>query len=207
MSTLPFTYPWLIKNRINKTKVKTILELGCGRGDFADLVNDELSYKITGIDIFQSYLNLCKKKGKYEKVIKRDLTKRLPFKDNSFDAVVCLQTVEHLNKKAGLFLISEMERIAKRMILISIPKGECAQEEYDNNKYQRHLSQWTSQELTKMKYRVNGTGLQLIYGKYSHAGDKVDLLKLPLYFISFLMNPVAYIYPLIAAQLVAVKMK
>lgn len=207
MSTLPFTYPWLIKRNIKKFKIKTILELGCGKGAFGELINDKGEYRITGVDIFEPYLKVCRDGGKYEKVMKIDLTKKLPFKDKSFDMVVCLQTIEHLDEKAGLSLIKKMEIIAKKMVLITTPNGDCLQDEYDENKYQRHLSAWIPLDFEKRGYQVFGSGLKLVYGSHSHAGDEIKLGQLPLYIISFLMNPIANINPNIAAQLVAIKGK
>lgn len=207
ISNLPFTYSWLIKRNINKMGIKTILELGCGQGYFGNLLNNNSIYEITGVEIFDPYIKECKKGGKYLKVIKADITKKLSFKNKSFDAVVCLQTIEHIEKKAGVSLIKEMERIAKNLVLTSTPNGNCIQEEYDSNKYQRHLSAWTPYDFKKRGYRIFGTGLKWVYGIHSHIGDSMDITKLPLYFISFIMNPFAYIFPNIAAQLVAIKLK
>lgn len=204
---LPFTYWWLIKKNIERSKIKTILELGCGKGAFGNLINDEGKYKITGIDIFEPYLNVCKDTKKYEKVLKRDLTRKLPFKNNGFDAVVCLQTMEHLDKRDGMSLMIEMERISKKLVVITTPNGDCLQDDYDENKYQRHLSTWVSNNFKNKGYKVFGTGLKLAYGNHSHAGEEIMLVQLPLYLISFIMNPVAYLYSNIAAQLIAVKDK
>lgn len=204
---LPFTYSWLIKKNIKKAKIVSILELGCGKGAFGDLVNSEDKYKITGVDIFEPYLNVCKNSGRYKEVMKIDLNRKLPFKDKSFDMVVCLQTIEHLSKKSGKLLLKEIDRIARRVVVISIPNGECSQKEYDSNKYQRHLSDWETAEFREKGYQVNGTGLKLVYGTHSHAGDKVEITKLPFFLISFVMNPLVFFYPDLAAQLVAIKVK
>lgn len=204
---IPFTYSWLIRKNIKRFKTNSILELGCGKGAFGDLVNSKGSYKITGVDIFKPYLEVCKAGGKYEKVLKIDLTKKLPFRNKSFGIVVCLQTIEHLDKKSGILLLKEMERVAGEAILISLPNGKCVQEEYDSNKYQRHLSKWETFEFEKRGYKVWGTGLKLAYGSHSHVGDKVSLSKLPLYLISFIMNPIVFLCPDLAAQLVALKEK
>lgn len=207
MRMLPFTYSWLIKKNIEKHKIRTILELGCGTGAFGDLVNERNTYKITGMDIFEPYLKVCKHKGKYEKILKRDLTKRLPFKNKKFEVVVCLQTIEHLSKESGSLLLKEMDRVASKAVLISVPNGECLQEEYDENKYQRHLSIWKPAEFKIRGYQLRGTGLKLVYGSHSHAVDKISIFKLPLYFISFIANPLVFLYPALAAQLVAIKVK
>lgn len=204
---LPFTYSWLIKKKIDSDEIKTILELGCGTGGFGDLVNDQDRYKITGIDIFEPYLKICRKKGKYVEVINKDLTKTLPFKDQSFDAVVCLQTIEHLKRENGMKLLEEMEEVAKDLVIISTPNGECTQEKYDSNKHQRHLSTWSTSDFLKRGYQVFGVGLKWVYGKHSCVNAQVELIKFPLYFFSFLMNPLANKFPDIACQMVAIKRK
>ncbi len=205
MFNLPFTYNWLLSKLIKKNKVKTILELGCGKGDFADLVNKDHQFDITGVDIFEPYLKICKERGKYSKLMKKDLCKRLNIEDKSFDVVVCLQTIEHMDKKAGLELFTKMEKIAKKIVIVSTPLGECLQKEYDNNLHQRHLSSWIPPDFFKKGYKVSGVGLKWVYGEHSHVEERFKQIKLPLYFFSFLMNPVANIFPAIACQIIAVK--
>lgn len=202
-----FTYPWLIKRNISQNGIKTILELGCGQGYFGDLVNNESKYEITGVEIFDPYIKESRRKGKYLKIVKGDITKKLSFASKSFDAVVCLQTIEHIGKEAGLSLLREMERIGKRLVIISTPNGDCSQEEYDNNEYQRHLSAWKPYDFKKRGYKVSGVGLKWVYGEHSNANSPLELIKLPLYFCSFLMNPLANKFPGIACQIVAIKRK
>ncbi len=43
----------------------------------------------------------------------------LPFAPNSFDAVVCLEVLEHLDKPAGA--VRELARVARRALVISVP--------------------------------------------------------------------------------------
>lgn len=203
----PFSYYWLIKKNIDKVHIKTILDLGCGKGEFGDLINNHHKYEITGVDIFNPYLNICRKKRKYIKLIKGDLTKKINFEPHSFDAVVCLQTIEHMKKIYGLSLLEQIERIAKKLFIISTPVGECLQEVYDKNKHQRHLSSWDPTEFYNRGYKVFGTGLKLVYGPESHVKQGISLKKLPLYLLSFLMNPIANIFPKIASQMVAIKIR
>lgn len=205
MPNLPFTYNWLLNRSIKENKIETILELGCGKGDFADLVNKDNKFEITGVDIFEPYLKICREKKKYLKLRKMDLSKKLDFKDKSFDAVVCLQTIEHMDKKVGLELLAKMEKIAKKIVIISTPAGKCFQEEYDSNRYQRHLSDWIPSDFFKKGYKVSGVGLKWVYGGYSHVEEGFKLIKLPLYFLSFLMNPAANIFPAIGCQMMAIK--
>ena len=68
-----------------KLENKKILEIGCGRGAFQNLVNDW-----TGVDIAQ-------KAGQYsEKNFVVAKAEALPFNDESFDAVWSITTLEHV---------------------------------------------------------------------------------------------------------------
>lgn len=203
MKYIPFTYFWHIQRMLGDD-IKTILDLGCGKGEFGNIFNKNNRFEITGVDIFKSYLDQCRKKGKYKRLIKSDLRK-IKFRNKSFDAVVCLQTIEHLNKKDGESLIKKIEKIAKKLIIITTPVGDCGQESYDDNKYQKHLSSWYPKDFTKESFNVLGVSLKAAYGSHSHASEKITSSKIIPYFISFLLNPLVSQFPSIAAQLVAYK--
>ncbi len=48
----------------------------------------------------------------------------LPFKDNSFDAVVALEIIEHLNDVELPLATAEMKRVAKKYVVVSVPNKE-----------------------------------------------------------------------------------
>lgn len=202
-SLIPFTYYWHVR-RLLGSEIKSILDLGCGEGEFGDMFNVENKFQITGVDVFQPYLDICKKNGRYLRLIKSDLNE-INFRARSFDAVVCFQTIEHLKKKDALKLISKIEKIARKVVLISTPVGHCEQDSYDGNKYQRHLSSWNPDEFIKKSFSVTGIGLKLVYGNHSHALKKITVFDWVPYLFSFLLNPITAIFPKIAAQMIAVK--
>lgn len=205
MNFLPFSYNWLIKKKLTRKKIKTILDLGCGRGEFGDAFNRSGKYKVTGVDVFEPYLKICSRSGKYSSLIKADLSKKLKFKNKSFDAVVCLETIEHLKKPISESLIKEIERIAKKLVVISCPAGEALQDSYDNNPHQKHLSSWSSAEFSKRGYSVSGVGLKLAYGNSTHVNEKISFFRKILMLVSFFFNPVSNFLPFISCQLVATK--
>ena len=205
MNFSPFSYNWLVKKNIRKTTIKTILDLGCGEGSFGLRFNKNNEYKITGIDIYSPYLKKCLSRGKYKRVIKANLAKKIHLPDKSYDLVVCLETIEHLKKDQGLKLLEEAERIAKKMIIFSCPVGVAAQENFDKNKFQEHLSSWYPEEFSKRDYQVYGIGLKMVYGKHTHVNHRIKIYTAPFYLLSFLANPIANLFPVIGAQMIAVK--
>ncbi len=72
-------------------KGKSILEIGCGFGRLLEILSKN-SKKVTGIDYSKNLLRIARERLKDKKNIELHHmnAKKLDFKDNSFDYVVCL---------------------------------------------------------------------------------------------------------------------
>jgi len=175
------------------TDAKSLLDLGCGRGIIGAICRCYRDIeRLVGIDIYQPYLNRVSKFRLYDEVIKRDLNKTLPFKDNSFEIVTAAEVVEHLEKKKALNLIKEMERVTSRKVIITTPNFFRQQNGYDNNEYQKHLSVINWKEFSKMGYQVYGCG------GFVPFGIVIPKLHTPLKFLN-------YLTPRFAVDIIAVK--
>lgn len=97
----------LLKKYLPKNKSLKILDAGCGPG--AALIYLSQFGEVTGVDISEEALRFAKKRGK---VIKCDVS-ALPFKDKTFDVVVCLDLLYHrlVNVKQA---VSEITRVLKQ---------------------------------------------------------------------------------------------
>jgi ubiquinone/menaquinone biosynthesis C-methylase UbiE len=112
---------WL-KKLLNRLEPgSSVLDLGCGSGDPADI---EIAKKhtVTGVDISQTQINLARRKVPNGLFIHGD-TGSLDFPSASFDAVISFYTLEHIPRKehgnvlghiyhwlkAGGFLLISME--------------------------------------------------------------------------------------------------
>jgi ubiquinone/menaquinone biosynthesis C-methylase UbiE len=86
---------------------KKILELGASCG-----YNNEAfkSYDYTGIEISDKQARLGRKRGL--NIINGDIEERLPFKNNSFDCILCISTIEHIYNTYGL--VKEVKRVLKK---------------------------------------------------------------------------------------------
>jgi SAM-dependent methyltransferase len=91
---------------------KTILDVGCGRGYWANRVADETDLKVTCCDV----LDHVDIKGEYVK----GSIQKLPFKDKQFDIVFASHTIEHVRNLPEA--ISELKRVAKKQVIIVTPR-------------------------------------------------------------------------------------
>lgn len=102
------SYQTQIECILNKNP-KKILEVGIGNGTLANYLKNN-SYSVTTCDI--------------DKELNPDKIgdiKKLPFKNNSFDTVVCFEVLEHLKWKDFERSIKELNRVSSKWIIISIP--------------------------------------------------------------------------------------
>ena len=88
---------------------------------------------LLGCEIVEKYLHRAKK---YYPVIKFDLTKTKSFDmfmDKSFDVVMALDVIEHIEYSQTLRIIGQMERIARKKIIIYTPSTWMKNEENVDN--------------------------------------------------------------------------
>jgi hypothetical protein len=122
-----------------------------------------------------------------------------------FDVVLCLDVLEHLPKTDGFRLLSEMERIAQRQVIISTPLGHYEQHGIDDNPYQVHRSQWSVSEFERRGYIVRGVGFPN-FGGEDGLVNKVPRALLPLADFGYLLAGVfTYRNPSYAGAIVVVK--
>ena len=105
-----------IVRAFKKHGVKTVLDLGCGAGKHL-LYLAEQGFDPCGIDISREAIktarSLFKEKKVYADLRVGDIFKKLPFKCNSFDAVISIRVLHHAKIKDIRKAISEIERILR----------------------------------------------------------------------------------------------
>lgn len=204
LAYIPFTSPWIIRHFLGDEK--KVLDVGCGDGSLMVKVNCDRKYDVVGIDLYKPYLKIARESGVYKKIIVSDIRK-LKFKNNSFDAVLLSQVIEHLNKKEALKVISTMEKIAKDKVIICTTNGFAPYDPFDvfdDNSLQVHKSGWEIKEMKNYGYKVYGQGAGFIY-KPGGLLLRFRKLKSFLVMLSFLFSPLNYFFPRLSAFIVAVR--
>jgi ubiquinone/menaquinone biosynthesis C-methylase UbiE len=117
----------LFLNRFLKTLVKevkmchpvTILDVGCGEGFVLhELRKQNIGKKLEGVDAMPEAIEIGKKLHPHLKLKVGDIYK-LPYKDNSFDAVLCCEVLEHLEHPEKA--LKELKRVSKKHVILSVP--------------------------------------------------------------------------------------
>lgn len=184
------------------TGMKTVLDVGCGNN--SPLAKVKKNFYAVGIDVYKPNIVASKKAKIHDEYKLGDvLSLEKFFKPRSFDAVVALDIIEHLEKKDGFALLKQMEKVAKKKIIILTPYGFTQQHPYDGNQYQAHKSGWYIDDFQKRNYNVYGMrGFRFIRGEYATIKYK------PWFFwgtLAVVSQFLVYNLPKLAYQLLAVK--
>jgi|TARA_B100001964_G_C14152506_1_gene562739 SAM-dependent methyltransferase len=121
-----------IVKHFNLKKNNKVLDIGCGKGFLVkDLLN--LGIDAYGIDVSQYALENCEKEvvGR----LKIGSAEKLPFPDNSFDAVISINTIHNLSKSECLKAVQEIERLAPG-------KGFIQVDSYKNEEQKKIFESW-----------------------------------------------------------------
>jgi len=202
--SLPGTYYGIVGREL--AHHTSVLDIACGAGIPMRTLNRTKQFRVTGVDMFDAYLATAKQSGFYDQVVNADI-RHLPFPNKSFDVVMALQIIEHLEKHEGLAFVRELERVARDKVIIATPVGFVKQEGYDHNDLQEHKSGWEPDEMRSMGYRVIGQSWKVFHGNRWPA--KLTQLWRPLGllrdFTSFLVQPIIGRHPTWCFQMVCVK--
>ena len=145
----------ILLHKYSPNKDIQILDAGCGSG----LVGMELAkngyINIIGADFSQSMMDLIPK-NIYKSLKLIDLNETLFYKENSFDAIICVGTFTYGHVKARA--LDEFLRITKNNGLICFTVNEGIYNKYKFDKKITELSKnnsWKILELSKSAYIVN----------------------------------------------------
>ena len=67
-----------------------------------------------------------------------------------------MEVVEHMTKRDGYRLLSEMERVSHRKIILSTPNRHLSWRQREERL--QHKSHWTPSDFKKLGYKVRGIG-------------------------------------------------
>jgi SAM-dependent methyltransferase len=183
---------------------QSLLDIGCGYKPEMKKITQRMSQSV-GVDVFEPSIAKAKADNTHSQLIVADALLYLEkVADKSFDAVLALDLIEHLEKERGLWLMHQMERIARKKVLIFTPNGFVIQRPFDNNPWQEHKSGWEWKEMKEHGYGLYGIG-----GFKKIRGERYKIKYKPRifwkYFSYFTQNFTYKKYPFLAFEILCVK--
>lgn len=107
-----------------KSDIKNVLDVGCGLGEFGDMLTSSYGFRVTYVDGADHCIAYLKNAGKtcYQVDLEKE---KLPFEDNSFDVVVSLEVIEHLWNTTHY--LNEIRRVLvdDGVLIITTPNYNC----------------------------------------------------------------------------------
>ena len=162
-------------------EAKRVLDVGCSSAILtAEVAKNLKKSKITGIDSYKKAIEFAKSKYPHLELLVADAHK-LPFKDNTFDLVICTETLEHVTDPKKCLL--EMKRVLKKngRAIISMDSGSLTFRIiwYFWTKTKGRV--WESAHLHEFNARVledliKEAGFKITKKVYSHLGMAVTFL-------------------------------
>lgn len=181
----------------------TAVDLGCGKKSPLIFFSRELQHSL-GVDGHPAAIEQAKKDKIHSEYLTADVLaacRRLA--DNSFDCAMALDLIEHLEKREGEILLKEMQRIARKRVIIYTPNGFLRQIAFVDNEFQEHLSGWEAAEMKKLGFAVYGmSGLKILRKELGEIKYKPRLVW---QFVSSLTQILVYYFPALAFQILCVK--
>lgn len=136
-------------------KIDSVLDAGAGEGITLRKIKDkEIGKKHEGIEYMDEAIEIGKKVNP-DITIKKGNIYDLPYKDETFDLVICTEVLEHLDepKKA----LQELRRVSKKYLILSVPNEPWftfqriarGKNLLKLGAHPEHVQHWTSVQFTK----------------------------------------------------------
>jgi SAM-dependent methyltransferase len=138
-----------------------VLDIGCRDGGLRRFLPTSVAYH--GMDITPEFAG--------PDIVVRDVSDGIPFPDASFDAVFCIEVLEHVPNPWGA--LTEMHRVLRPggVLVLSVPNPYHVKEIVWNllriPDRQGHIYGWTRQTMTRLG-EMNGFRLDGFAGTYLH---------------------------------------
>ena len=181
---------------------KSVLDVGCGFNSPIRAVKK--SFYSEGIDIYKKSILQSRKNKIHDKyVIGNILDLKKYYKYKSFDAIIAIDVIEHFSKNDGQKLLEEMQKVARKKIIILTPNGFYSQGHFEGNPYQVHKSGWSRKDLETYGYKTYGLrSFRFLRGELARIKFKPWIIW---GLIAFVTEPLLYYFPQFSFDLFAVK--
>ncbi len=147
-----------LKRYLSESKDNKLLDIGCGTGIILELMKKHGSGY--GIELSALGIKMLKQKN-LNLLVQSDANRPMPFKDDVFSAITCLDVLEHLD--SDFELLKEMVRICKPggVIVITVPAMRFLWSIHDEALH--HKRRYTKKQLLNRIGALNCTVVKSSY--------------------------------------------
>jgi len=164
---------FLVKNLLGplvrkQTKQGRILDIGCGTGIILKILQDLGS--AYGMEISFRAIELLKKRN-ISRVVCGDANQKLPFRDDTFSTITCLDVLEHLDN--DLNFIKEIGRICETggLLLVTVPAFNIFWSPHDVALH--HKRRYTHRKMLQI---ISGSNFEVIKVSYYNSILSIPIL-------------------------------
>ena len=189
---IPFSLLNVVRRNLGK-RCKNVLDVGCGKGESMKFINKYKQFFTVGVDIFKPAIREARKQGSHNEYVLCDVRK-LSFRRKSFDIVLCMEVLEHIDKEEGFALLQSLEGIARRQVIVTAPVGLYKQDAFDGNPFQKHKAIWIPSELKRIGYKVRGVQIRYTNFTTGLLSRTPRLLRIPIHIAWYLAGPLSIFF-------------
>jgi 2-polyprenyl-3-methyl-5-hydroxy-6-metoxy-1,4-benzoquinol methylase len=142
------------------------LDLGCGTGELTVLMK-LLGFEATGIDVQSEDIRLARllaqENGLSADMFVRHEGRSLPFADASFDIVMMISVLEHLDDQTLHALLPELARICRGVIFVQVPSSASFRDDHTGLRFVPAMPHWLARTYiaargSKYRYSISSSG-------------------------------------------------
>ena len=193
---------------------KSVLDLGCGSESPLKIVKTKNIEYSVGVEAFEPDLEKSKSLKIHSEYINENII-NINFEENSFDAVMIMDVIEHLSKEDAIKIIERANKWARKKVIITTPNGFYPAYGDHENILQTHLSGFDCKELQNLGFKVYGiNGLKILWADEVNRREQIlikDGIKIRPYvlgvFLVALSQLFTYFLPNYAFTLYSIKNK
>ena len=145
----------------------SLLDAGCGEGETLERVSDLLPPDVVGIDLNPESVEFARRRVRSADLSVGDVT-ALPFEDDRFETVLCLEVLEHLEDPGAA--VTELARVCSSDLVISVPHepwfrlGSLARGKYIRGfgNHPEHINHWNPSSIRDILPRSKVDAVRVI---------------------------------------------
>jgi predicted TPR repeat methyltransferase len=138
-----------------KQRISTVLDVACGLSLKSQYIDADIR---VGVDIYRPYLQKIEASVPFATVLHDVRKLDEVFVEKSYDLVLMLDIIEHLEKDESLALIETASRIAKVAVIVETPEGYIPQNidiwGHGGDEWQTHRCGWEKAELEALGFQI-----------------------------------------------------